>query len=187
VVEGYVEYNPNNHCFQLAHRVRALAQGVSRDELISQVARPILRDLCRELLLSVGLIMPVGGYLMLQVAMDGEAPLSPVHLPEGFQFPITFGAAGRLFLAHCPDEVRNELVEAAMASSPTYLTPHPPPTEAELDHIRQLGYAVSARPGAPEGVPADAIDNFLARLRQAAREVEAGLAGPCANLAAQAN
>lgn len=198
VAEGYVLYNPYNHCFQLTRQVRRLAGASNRDELLSAVARPILRDLCREMLLAVGLVAPVGRDLMLKVAMDGEAPLSIAHLPEGFYFPVTFGACGRLFLAHCTEAVRSEFISDAIASKPTYLTSHAPPTDAELNDIFKTGYAISARPAAPEGVLAvpvyadgdyvasvhvrftnrenaipDAIKTYLPRLLQAARDVEA--------------
>lgn len=200
VFEGYVLYNPNNHCFQLGPKVRELAQGLDRDELISEVARPILTELCRELLLAVGLITPADHHLVLQVAMDDEAPLSIIHMAEGFYFPVTFGAHGRLFLAHCAEGVRNKLIAEAQSSGPAYLTSHAPPTLAELEHTRRVGYAVSARPGAKEGVLAvpvyfkgdyvasvhirftnfdgadkHAVERYLPRLKQAAHDVEAGL------------
>ena len=200
VAEGYVFYNPHNHCFQLGQKIRRLAQGVTRDELISEVARPILRELCHEVLLPVGLITPVGHNLMLQVATDFEAPLALAQLPEGFYFPATFGAVGRLYLAHCTPESREKVSAAAQASAPTYLKRHELPSTEELERIREQGYAVSARPGAPAGIlvvpvyvhgnyvasvhvrfgnhataAAEAIARHLDRLKRAARDIEAGL------------
>lgn len=201
VAEGYVFYNPHNHCFQLGQKIRRLAQGCSLDELIGEVARPILRDLCHEILHPVGLIAPVGHNLMLQVATDFEAPLALAQLPEGFYFPATYGAVGRLYLAHCAPDTRVKLIAAAQISAPSYLRQHALPSNEELDRIREQGFAVSAQPGAPAGilvVPVfvhgnyvasvhvrfgnhataadEAIDRYLQRLKQAARDIEAGLA-----------
>jgi IclR family mhp operon transcriptional activator len=201
VADGYVFYNPHNHCFQLGQKIRRLAQGFTRDELISEVARPILRDLCHELLFPVGLITPVGNDLMLQVATDSEAPLALAQLPEGFYFPATYGAVGRLYLAHCTPDARKKISAAADASAPTYLKRHTRPSDDELDRIRSQGYAVSAQPGAPAGIlvvpvfahgnfvasvhirfgnyhgaAAEAVERYLDHLKRAAREIEAGLA-----------
>jgi IclR family mhp operon transcriptional activator len=198
VAEGYVIHNQHNHCFQLSQKVRRLAQGNNRDSPISEVARPILRDLCGEILLPVGLTAPVGHDIMLQVSMDHEAPLAQHYLPEGFTFPVTYGAYGRLFLAHCAREVSLELIATALSSTPAYLTPHAIPTEADLVQIRKRGYAVSARPAAPAGILAvpvyvrehyvagihlrfpnhpvaakEAVERYLARLQRAARDIEA--------------
>ena len=201
VSEGYVIHNEHSHCFQLSHKVRQLAQGHHRDDTLSHIARPILRSFCREILLPVGLTARVGHEIVLQVSMDHEAPLAHHYLPEGFAFPITFGAVGRLFLAHCTEEVRRELIAAAFSTSPKYLTLHPPPTSVELDAIRDLGYAISARPGAREGVLAvpiflkgqylagahlrfpnrptavnETLDLYLLRIQNVARSIEVAFA-----------
>lgn len=201
LVEGYVVYNPHNHCFRLAQQICRLGQGPNRDELISQVARPVLQGLCREILLPVGLTTPIGPDIVLQVSLDQEAPLALLHLPEGLYFPATYGACGRLFLAHCGQDARRELIDAAAASKPAYLKSYPPPTQSELDDIRRVGYAVYARPTDAAGVlavpvyfrgdyiasvqvrfenheaaPTDAVKRYLERIRRAAKEVEEAFA-----------
>jgi DNA-binding IclR family transcriptional regulator len=200
VAEGYVIHNEHNHCFQLSHKVRQLAQGHHRDNTLAQVARPILRSLCREVLLPVGLTAPVGHEIVLQVSLDHEAPLAHHYLPEGFAFPVTYGAVGRLFLAHCAEDARRDLIATALSSVPKYLKLYEPPTNAELDKIRDLGYAVSARPTAPEGVLAvpvylhgkylagahlrfpnhasalsEAVERYLARIQHVAHAIELAL------------
>jgi len=197
VAEGYVIHNEHNHCFQLSHKVRQLAKGHHRDNALAQVVRPILRSLCREVLLPVGLTAPVGHEIVLQVSLDHEAPLAHHYLPEGFAFPVTYGAVGRLFLAHCTESVRRELIATALSTAPKYLKLHDPPTNMELDQIRDLGYAVSARPAAPEGVLAvpvylnghylagvhlrfpnhpsalkEAVERYLTRIQSVARAIE---------------
>lgn len=155
VAEGYVVHDRTTHSFRLTSQIRRLAQGFSRESLVAEIARPVLRALCHELLTPVGLTTPRGHDVVIQVSMDYEAPLALERLPEGTAFPVTYGPSGHLFLAHCEPDLRRQIVAAA-ASSPSARRAVPPaaPADAELERIRTQAFAltVSREPRLAEGV-----------------------------------
>jgi DNA-binding IclR family transcriptional regulator len=200
VDEGYVVHDRTSRAFRLGSQVLRLAQGYSRDSVLADIARPALRALCRDTLTPVGLAAPRGPDVIIQVSMDYEAPLALERLPEGTSFPVTYGPSGHLFLAHCELSHRRQLVAAAACSpSSRRSVPPAPPGDAELEIIRDRGYALSVsrdkRLG--EGVlavplfcdtrfvasvhlrfmkrvysPAAALERYLPPLRATAAEIE---------------
>lgn len=201
VAEGYVIHDLPSHSYRLAGKVRRLSHGFDRDSLTAEIARPILRTFCQQLMTPLGLATPVGGDIMIQVSLDHEAPLALARLPEGTSFPLICSASGHLFLAHCDIALRRNIV-AATSLSAKAAECGLPPTDSELDQIRANGYAwrVNPHPDSQEGVlavpvysggayaasvhlrymkrllaPSAAIERYLSSMQRAAGEIEAAL------------
>jgi DNA-binding IclR family transcriptional regulator len=150
--DGYVVHDIANRCFRLSTKVRHIAFGFNRDSLLAEVARPVLQALCRETLMPVGLTTPVGQHIVTQVSTDHEAPLALERIEEGSTFPLTLGASGHIYLAHCAKDVREKLLSAAARAAPGD-SPQTRPSDADLDRIRSDQYAISPpRDGWAEGI-----------------------------------
>lgn len=204
VDEGYVHHDPSSHAYTLTAQVRRLTSGFGRDGLVSEVGRPVLDRLCRKLMMPCGLATPVGLDMVLQVVTDSDAPLALGRLPEGTAFPITYGASGHVYLAHCTAQKRKQLIALAQMSSGSFVDLYQPPIpdDEALDEIRRRGYAFNpgAEPGCREGLLAVPIhfngayiasltlrimnrvlsldmvlQRHLGPLERAAREIERGL------------
>jgi IclR family mhp operon transcriptional activator len=159
VSEGYVAHDPIGHSFYLVSRVRQLAYGFNRDDLVSEAARPILHDLCQKVLMPVGLTTPVGTDMVIQVSMDHEAPLALVRLPEGTAFPITYGPTGHLFLAHCSEELRRRVIALSLTHpsvASQRLPPGDTPSDDYLDSLRRKKFAVGL------GVGSQTVEGLIA-------------------------
>ena len=140
--DGYLIHDEVKHWFHLSTKVRHIAFGFNRDSLLAEVARPVLLSLCRETLMPVGLTSPVGQQMVTQVSTDHDAPLALDRIEEGSTFPITIGASGHIYLAHCAKDVRDKLIATAVNTAKpksAYL----PPSDAEFDRIRSNQYAFS--------------------------------------------
>jgi DNA-binding IclR family transcriptional regulator len=152
--EGYLVHDEANHRFYLSPKVRHIAFGFNRDCLLAEVARPVLQALCRETLMPVGLTSPVGQQMVTQVSTDHDAPLALDRIEEGTTFPLTFGASGHIYLAHCAKDVRDKLISTAILSTHRSAA-YAPPSDAEFDRIRSNKYAFSPyRDGSAEGLVA---------------------------------
>lgn len=146
--EGYVLHDVANRCFRLSAKVRHIAFGFNRDSLLADIARPVLQALCQQTLMPVGLTTPVGARIVTQVSTDYDAPLALERVKEGASFPLTLGASGHIFLAHCSRPVRTRLLEATQET-----VKFPPPSDEDLDRIREQGFAISPpREGWVEGL-----------------------------------
>jgi DNA-binding IclR family transcriptional regulator len=200
--EGFVTHDLEGRCFRLSAKVRHIAFGFNRDGLVSEIARPILQSLCRETSMPVGLTTPVGPSMVIQVSTDHDAPLALEQVREGATFPLTLGASGHIFLAHCTREVRTALLANCTTNDPNAISATTLSDE-EFDRIRRLGYAISpARAQWIEGlvaVPvylegeyvasahirymrrvvgeARVVQTLLPKLRTAVAEIELQLAG----------
>ncbi len=159
VSEGYVAHDPIGHSFYLVSRVRQLAYGFNRDDLVSEAARPFLHDLCKKVLMPVGLTTPVGTDMVIQVSTDHEAPLALVRLPEGTSFPVTYGPTGHLFLAHCSEELRRRIIALSLTHpsvSAQRLPPGDTPGDAYLDSLRRKKFAIGL------GVGSQIVEGLIA-------------------------
>ncbi len=159
VAEGYVAHDAIGHSFYLLGQVRQLAFGFSRDDLISQAARPFLRGLCQKIFMPVGLTTPVGTDMVIQISMDHEAPLALVRLPEGTSFPVTYGPTGHVFLAHCSPELRRQIIALSIvypSQASLRLPPGEVPTDTYLDGVRRKKFAIGL------GVGPDIVEGLIA-------------------------
>jgi IclR family mhp operon transcriptional activator len=170
--EGYVSKHPVTKLYRPAERVRALSVGFDEPTSIADCARPLLAELGSQLLWPVAVASVVGTAMIVHETTDADSPLAIRRVTPGRRVGLIDTASGRVFLAFCPPEQRDTLLDLlALSDDPRDLPARQPRAVVlqELQAIRGLGYATShrlgrVRPWAAVAVPVFANQRLLATL-----------------------
>jgi IclR family mhp operon transcriptional activator len=144
---GYVHRDPADDRYRLTLMVRSLAEGFADEDWITQIGRPCINDLCRDIVWPVTLLSPAGTSMMIRDTTDHASPLAVERFNAGFRLPLLMSASGRVYLAFCPAEHRDALLDI-LSRSPREedkLARSRPEVEKILEETRELGYATSVR------------------------------------------
>ncbi|NLH80238.1 MAG: DNA-binding transcriptional regulator [Phyllobacteriaceae bacterium] len=140
--EGLVRRSTSDDSWRLTIEVRGLSEGFSDDEWISQIATPVLGDLLREVVWPSDLTTLDGDAMIIRETTHRFSPLSFHRDMVRVRMPLLSTAAGRAYLAFCPEEEREGLLARLAAA------PNPPPFLADrrvvdrlLDATRERGIA----------------------------------------------
>ena len=144
---GYVFRDPADDRYRLTLMVRGLADGFDDEAWITQIGRPCINDLCREIVWPVTLLSPAGTSMMIRDTTDHASPLALERFNAGFRVPLLMSASGRVYLAFCQPEHRDALLDI-LSRSPREedkLARSRPEVEKILEEARELGYATAVR------------------------------------------
>lgn len=196
--EGYVVRDPIDDRYRLTVMTRALAHGFDDEAWISDIARPLLFQLSREVVWPLSLATLRGTSMQLRENTDHQSPLALQRLPGGYRFSVLGSAAGRAYLAFCDAEIREALLPLLTRSGDPgdRMASDRAAVDALLAQIRQQGYASVMGALPKEGsfsVPVlvngralasislrfiasalaldDALDRYLIRLKSVAEEI----------------
>jgi IclR family mhp operon transcriptional activator len=149
VAERYASKNPSTKRYRPAERVLALSIGFDEGAWIAECARPLLALLGAELLWPVAVASVVGTTMVVHETTDAQSPLAVRRVMPGRRVGLLDTASGRVFLAFCPVEQRDTLLDQlALSDDPRDVPARRPQTLLrELESVRALGYATSSRPG----------------------------------------
>jgi IclR family transcriptional regulator, mhp operon transcriptional activator len=147
--ERYVSKNATTKLYRPAERVRALSIGFDEVTAIADCARPVLEQLGDELLWPVAIASVVGTAMIVHETTDARSPLAVRRVMPGRRVGLLDTASGRVFLAFCPAEQRDTLLDLlALSDDPRDLPARRPQAILrELKAVRESGYATSSRPG----------------------------------------
>lgn len=200
--EGYVARAQLRDVYRLTSRVHSLSDGYRDDDWIVEIAGPVLSELFRKIVWPTDIATYHDGTMIVRATTHRVSPLSLSRVLPGTRFPMLGTALGRAYLAFCPDAEREYILEilASQASAETALARDRTAVDRLLDEVRSRGYGVRRRAEANRtasiAVPVcggdnrvigcltvlwfdsampfeTAVDDFLAPLSQAAREIEA--------------
>jgi len=169
---GFIFRDAADDRYRLTIAVRRLSQGVADDRWVSQIAKPHIDALGAEVVWPVSIATLSGTAMMVREATDHETPLAIERYSAGFRAPLLASAAGRVFLAHCPEDEREALLDILARSNKEDDKPARAP-RAELQRmladVRREGYATSTRTRrlvdeVSLGVPVNSHDRLLASL-----------------------
>jgi IclR family mhp operon transcriptional activator len=146
-VAGYAYRAASDERYRLTIMVRGLSDGFDDEAWVTQIARPYMYDLCREIVWPVAIATLSGTSMLVRQTTDHESPLAVEKRGPGFRIPLLASASGLAYLAFCPKEQRDTLLDvlskskkesdkAARNKSKIYET---------LLETRKRGYAVSRR------------------------------------------
>ena len=96
--------------YRLTQRVRMLSDGYDEEEWISAVARPVLEELGREVAWPLSLFTFDDGRMLVRETTHQQSALSVDRGMVGQRLPMLKTAAGRAYLAFCPEKQRNAIV-----------------------------------------------------------------------------
>jgi IclR family mhp operon transcriptional activator len=158
--------------YRLTVEVLRLRHGFGDESWVSQIAKPHIDALCRDIVWPVSIATLSGSAMMVRESTDHETPLAIERYSAGFRLPMLASAAGRVYLAHCPEGERDALIDILARSNKEDDKPARAPRvelQRMLADIKRDGYATSTRTRrlvdeVSLGVPVNSHDRLLASL-----------------------
>jgi IclR family mhp operon transcriptional activator len=114
---GFVFRDAKDERYRLTIRVRGLSGGFDDEAWVTQLAKPIIENLCSEIVWPVNIATLSGTKMTLREATDHSTPLAIERYSAGFQLPLLASSAGKAYLAHCPPARRDALIEILARSN----------------------------------------------------------------------
>jgi IclR family mhp operon transcriptional activator len=168
---GFVFRDAADERYRLTIQVRALSDGFDDEAWVTQIAKPIIRDLCREIVWPICVATLSGTTMLMRECTDHLSPLAIERYSAGFRVPLLTTASGRVHLAYSSATQRDSLIEILARSNKE----EDKPARARADlmrslaEIKALGYATATRTRrlveeVSLGVPISVDDRVLASL-----------------------
>lgn len=140
---GYVYRDPADDRYRLTIMVHRLADGFDDDAWVTQIARPCIDELGKEVMWPVAFVSLSGTQMLVRETTDHRSPLAIERFSPGLRLPLLTTAAGRVHLAFCSAEQRESLLEILRRSSNEVdkLAHNRPELDKILEDTRTTGYA----------------------------------------------
>lgn len=144
---GYVFRDPADDRYRLTILVRGLADGFDDEAWVTQIAKGYIYELCRDIVWPVAIATLSGSTMMVRETTDHRSPLAVERYTAGFRVPILVSASGRSYLAFCPPQQRETILEI-LGRSPKdedKLARNRGELNRILAEVRAQGYATAVR------------------------------------------
>jgi IclR family transcriptional regulator, mhp operon transcriptional activator len=143
---GFVYRAPEDDRYRLTVMVKALSEGFDDEAWVTQVAKPLIDEFGRDSVWPVSIATLSGTTMMLRATTDHQSPLAVERYSAGFRMPLLTTAAGRVYLANCPAEQRDTLLEIlARSNKEDDKLARAGELPRLLAEIQAQGYAATAR------------------------------------------
>ncbi len=144
---GFVFRDGSDDRYRLTIQVRALSDGFDDEAWVTQIAKPIIHDLCREIVWPVAIATLSGTTMLVRECTDHSSPLAIERYSAGFRAPLLATASGRVYLSFAPLQQREALIEILARSNKEEDKPARSRAELsrQLAEIKSLGYATAVR------------------------------------------
>ncbi len=147
-VAGYAYRATSDERYRLTILVRGLSDGFDDEAWVTQIARKYIYELCNELVWPIAVATLSGPTMLIRQTTDHRSPLAVEKRGPGFRVPILASASGMAYLAFCPDEQREAILDMLAKSrreEDKSARNRQQLTEL-LTEVRQRGFAASRRP-----------------------------------------
>ncbi len=144
---GFVFRDAADDRYRLTILVRGLSDGFDDEAWVTQIAKPFINELCREIVWPVSIATLSGTTMLVRESTDHSSPLAIERYPAGFRAPLLTTATGRVYLANSQAEQRDRLIDILARSNKE----EDKPARARAELLRMLadvkasGYAASTR------------------------------------------
>jgi len=144
---GFVVRDLADDRYRLTILVRALSDGFDDEAWVTQVAKPFIHDLCREIVWPVSIATLSGTAMLVRESTDHSSPLAIERYSAGFRAPLLTTAAGRVYLANSPVPQREALIDILARSNKEEDKPARARADLQrmLGDIRACGFATATR------------------------------------------
>jgi IclR family transcriptional regulator, mhp operon transcriptional activator len=145
---GFVFRDANDDRYRLTILVRALSGGFDDEAWVSQIAKPVIHDLSREIVWPVSIATLSGTAMVVRETTDHASPLATERYSAGTRAPLLTSASGRVYLAFCPAAQRDTILDILSRSTKEEdKLARTPRTDLSrmLADIKAQGYATSTR------------------------------------------
>jgi IclR family mhp operon transcriptional activator len=148
-VAGLALKDSNTHVYRPSERVLALSCGFEQETWIAVCAKPHMSELGSELLWPIAIATLSGPSMLLRQTTDPDSPLAVRRYLPGRRVGLLSTATGRVYLANCPREQRDTLVEILQKSEKEedLVARNRVAVEERLQKVRELGFDSSHRQG----------------------------------------
>ena len=107
---GYVDRGDTRGVFRLTPVVRLLSDGYHDDDVIADIARPIMSTLCDQIVWPTDIVSYYDGTMLVRATTHPRSPLSVHRAIVGTRFPLLTSASGQIYLAFCSGAERREII-----------------------------------------------------------------------------
>jgi len=114
---GFAFRDGRDERYRLTNLVRRLSGGFHDERWVSQIAKPCIDELCRDILWPVSLATLSGLSMVLREATDHDTPLAFERFSAGFRVPLLGSSAGLAYLAFCARSERDNLLDRLAQSN----------------------------------------------------------------------
>jgi IclR family mhp operon transcriptional activator len=114
---GFVFRDSADDRYRLTIRVRSLSGGFDDDAWVTQIAKPFISELSRDIVWPVSVASLSGSAMMVRETTDHDTPLATERYSAGFRLPLLSTAAGRTYLAFCDAAQRETLIDLLARSN----------------------------------------------------------------------
>ncbi|HME40118.1 MAG TPA: helix-turn-helix domain-containing protein [Steroidobacteraceae bacterium] len=144
---GFVFRDAADDRYRLTILVRGLSDGFDDEAWVTQIAKPFIHELCRDIVWPVSIATLSGTMMLVRESTDHSSPLAVERYSAGFRAPLLTTAAGRAYLANSPPSQRDTLIEILARSNKE--DDQAARSRAELTRalaeIKMSGYATTTR------------------------------------------
>lgn len=144
---GFVYRDATDDRYRLTIMVRGLSDGYDDEAWITQIARPYINELGKEIIWPVAIASLSGTSMMVRESTDHRSPLAVERYSAGFRVPLLTSSSGRVYLAFSPPTQRESLLEILGRSNrdEDNLARNRPELMKILNDARMQGYATAVR------------------------------------------
>jgi IclR family mhp operon transcriptional activator len=144
---GFVFRDATDDRYRVTILVRGLSDGFDDEAWVTQIAKPFIHDLCREVVWPVSIATLSGTTMLVRESTDHLSPLAIERYSAGFRAPLLTTATGRVYLANSPAPQRETLIEILARSNKEEDKPARSRVDLQrmLAEIKAAGYAIATR------------------------------------------
>ncbi len=144
---GFVFRDAGDDRYRLTILVRGLSDGFDDEAWVTQIAKPVIDELCRAIVWPLSIATLSGTAMLVRESTDHASPLALERHSAGSRVPLLTTAPGRVYLAHSSASQRDTLLDILARS--TRDEDKPARMRAELlqvlAEIKAVGYASATR------------------------------------------
>jgi IclR family mhp operon transcriptional activator len=140
--EGYIERQPHSPYYRLTSEVLNLASGFQNQNLLLEIAQPMVVELGARIGWSVSLATPRAAEMITRITTNHDTALALDRFMVGHGVPMLHATTGFCYLAFCSDMEREVVIGMARASGDPLqsLAHHREKLETALQRVRTRGF-----------------------------------------------
>ncbi len=142
---GFVFRDDADDRYRLHMLVRTLSDHVEDDAWVRDIAKPCIDELGRDIVWPLSVATLSGTRMMIREATDHETPLAIERHSAGIRLPLLATATGRAYLAFCPAEERETLLDRSAGAERAAEGVQRADAVRMLAEVKAQGYATSTR------------------------------------------
>lgn len=145
---GFVYRDATDDRYRLTIMVRGLSDGYDDEAWVTQIARPFINELGKDIVWPVAIASLSGTTMMVRESTDHRSPLAVERYSAGFRVPLLLSSSGRVYLAFSSPTQRESLLDILARSNKEEdaMARNRPELMKLLNDVKMQGYASAVRP-----------------------------------------